>query len=243
MMVLSKQQSIQEEEYFLPRHWNIKRNTRKGVVYYGYWEMALRMIDNLTNKDVLDVGCGDGYFTSLIAKKNPHTLRGLDYSDRAIAFARILEPNVEFVMGDMYELPLADGSVDIVYLIETLEHIPISRRPKAVQEIARVLRAGGVLVISVPSINMPLADKHEEHFSKESLQRALQEAFTPRKIVGQDYGGIRHTLFWAAFRLWKNRFYTIPPLVDFWTLRLYPKTMNTVPLSKARRFVGVFEKR
>jgi ubiquinone/menaquinone biosynthesis C-methylase UbiE len=66
-------------------------------------------------------------------------------------------PSVDFA-SDASALPLADGSVDVVLSLELLEHVP---EPAAVlREIARVLKPGGTVILSVPS-TVPRHDDHD----------------------------------------------------------------------------------
>lgn len=235
-------QHVQEEEYTFPYHWVIQPDTRKGAVYFGYWSMALECAGDLSGKDVLDAGCGDGYFTSLVLKKDPHSVVGVDYSHRAISFARLLVPHATFFVEDLATLSFEKDSFDIIFLIEVLEHISREKRAEIAKELARVLRPGGMVIASSPSLCMPVIEKHEEHFSRETFRSALGPHFMLERVKSQDRGGMIHTVFWLLFRLWKNRFWTLHPLVFFWTTVLYTRCMTRASLDSARRFVGAFRK-
>lgn len=91
---------------------------------------------------LLDIGCGDGWLRSAVSGQC-HYL-GLDYPP---AVAAGYSGEVE-VYGDAARLPLADDSVDTVALLEVLEHLPNPQQ--AMAEVARVLKPGGLLLLSVP---------------------------------------------------------------------------------------------
>ncbi len=104
-------------------------------------------------KDVLDIACGEGYGSELLATV-ARTVTGVDISEEKIAHAarKYVRPNIAFAVGSGACIPLADASVDLVVSFETIEHH--DRHLEMMQEIRRVLRPAGVLIISSP-------DKHE----------------------------------------------------------------------------------
>ena len=104
-------------------------------------------------KDVLDIACGEGYGSELLATV-ARKVTGVDISEEAIAHAarKYVRPNIAFAVGSCACIPLADASVDLVVSFETIEHH--DRHLEMMQEIRRVLRPTGALIISSP-------DKHE----------------------------------------------------------------------------------
>ncbi len=112
------------------------------------WEATARgLLGFLSLGAVLDIGSGDGVNAELLAPRSRH-VTCLDVSERVIAAARSrLErfANVDFRVGDMHDLPFADGSFDAVLLLHVLTY---SERPAlAIQEAARVLRPRGALTL------------------------------------------------------------------------------------------------
>jgi len=238
-----EKQDIQEEEYQFPYHWTLRKESRKGVVYYGYYNLALAAAGPLAGKRVLDAGCGDGYFTRLIKKQGAEQVVGTDYSARALSFARLLAPGIDFTEADLMQLPYEDVSFDVVFLVEVLEHIPSDGQKHIVRELARILKPGGLCIITVPSVRMPVIEKHEEHFTKESLARLLEVYFSVKNTEGQDRGDWVADLFWIFWRLWDNRFWRIKPLVGIVLPAIYMRFMNAVSAETGRRLVGTFQKK
>ncbi|OGZ43238.1 MAG: hypothetical protein A3J55_02490 [Candidatus Ryanbacteria bacterium RIFCSPHIGHO2_02_FULL_45_17b] len=235
-------QQFQEEEYVLPYHWLIERATKKGAVYFGYWNIALMYAGNFKEKNVLDAGCGDGFFTSLIATKNPQSVTGVDYSERAISFAQLLAPHAKFYVEQIDKLSFPDKSFDIIFLIEVLEHVPSAGRERIAKELSRILRDNGIIIVSSPSLLMPVIEKHEQHFSEATFCNALAPYFIANQVTGQDGTGYIRTLYLFFFRLAKNRLWTLHPAIQFLTKTFYPHFLNKVPIHHARRFVGIFRK-
>jgi SAM-dependent methyltransferase len=105
---------------------------------------------------VLDAGCGDGLLSLALAKRHPGwELVGLDFSDSLLerarhrAAARSLS-NVRFAQANLTE-PLAEGGFDVAMAIECLTEIPEDRR--ALLQIVRSVRPGGLVVVHVPRRN------------------------------------------------------------------------------------------
>ena len=99
--------------------------------------------------DVLDIACGEGYGSALLAQV-ARSVVGVDVSDEAVEFARqsYQRDNLRFLTGDGQAIPLADASVDLVASFETLEHL--YEQDQFLAECRRVLRPGGLLLISTP---------------------------------------------------------------------------------------------
>jgi ubiquinone/menaquinone biosynthesis C-methylase UbiE len=101
---------------------------------------------------VLDVGCGSGYFTRVIAAAvaPDGTAHGVDPSDEAISHARrrTRVANCTFSDGIAESLEAPDGSYDVVVSSLMIHHLPEDLRPQAIGEMFRVLRPGGSLLVA-----------------------------------------------------------------------------------------------
>ena len=89
-----------------------------------------------------------GYGADLLADVARHVI-GLDYDESAVAHVKARYPRVEMRHGNLAELPLADGSVDVVVNFQVIEHL--WDQAQFVAECLRVLRPGGVLMMSTPN--------------------------------------------------------------------------------------------
>ncbi len=102
--------------------------------------MDLKNTDN-----VLEIGCGPGYFSSAIARAVPSgslVLFDLQNAMLTLARERLSDfPNVRFTQGDAMSLPFPDASFDAVLLVLVLGEVPDQNR--CVSEVSRVLRHGG----------------------------------------------------------------------------------------------------
>jgi SAM-dependent methyltransferase len=94
---------------------------------------------------MLDAGCGTGLNLSSM----PSGSVGLDINPRNLALIRGRLPDRTAVEGDIEDMPFADAAFETVLCTEVLEHVPYPER--ALAEVRRVLRPGGLLLGSVPS--------------------------------------------------------------------------------------------
>jgi SAM-dependent methyltransferase len=114
------------------------------------------LLDYLELQDgsrVLDCGCGMGFQLLAMSRLRRLELVGLDPDPERLAYAAAEGVPAELVQGDAQQLPFADASFDAVLMTEVLEHVPDDRR--ALREVLRVLRPGGVLALSVPNARYP----------------------------------------------------------------------------------------
>lgn len=113
--------------------------------------------DSLEGAFVLDVGCGTGFTLTQL----PDGVRalGLDCSPTALEYAQRRGTSAGLLQGMAGDLPVGTGGCDAVLALDVLEHLDDDRAAAA--EIARVLRPGGVAVITVPAYRF-LWSSHDE---------------------------------------------------------------------------------
>ncbi|HEV2723386.1 MAG TPA: methyltransferase domain-containing protein, partial [Thermoleophilaceae bacterium] len=136
---------------------------------------------------VLDAGCGVGWGSLLLAEADPDSLVAVDISPVAIEAARERAgaAAVDFKVGDLEDLPLDDDSVDVVVCYEAIEHV--YRPAVALDELRRVLRPGGILLISSPNRGVYPAGNpfHFHEFTTEELESELRARFPEVRVYRQ----------------------------------------------------------
>jgi SAM-dependent methyltransferase len=96
---------------------------------------------------ICDLGCGPGQIARYLSRQGVQTL-GVDLSPQMIAEARRLNPEIPFHQGDMLSLPDPDESWGGIAAFYCIIHIPRQKVVDALQEMRRVLRPGGVLLVT-----------------------------------------------------------------------------------------------
>ena len=122
-------------------------------------------------KDVLDIASGEGYGSAILAQVASSVV-GVDICAEAVSHARTVHtyPNLKYLTGDVRKIPLDDQSVDVVVSFETLEHF--YEHDLFMQEVKRVLRPNGQLIISTPNsdiysaIGIPANPYHVNELTK-----------------------------------------------------------------------------
>ena len=135
----------------------------------------------------LDIACGLGTHTLEFADRRGGRIYGLDFDAGPLALARIQRRpgSVEFLAGDSQAIPCATASFDYATSVCAFEHFPDDRR--AFAEAARVLRPGGLLLVTVDSLNHravteSFRERHRvacrvaQYYTAESLRQRLDEA-------------------------------------------------------------------
>jgi SAM-dependent methyltransferase len=103
--------------------------------------------DRLTHADVLDVGTGTGVVVRRLAERHPlWTFTGVDISDGMLDVAKAHLPRHTFVLAGAENLPFPNESFDVIVTLSSFHFWSDSERGLA--EIRRVLRPGGLLVLS-----------------------------------------------------------------------------------------------
>lgn len=136
---------------------------------------------------ILEAGCGLGIMV-IHLRRQGFNIIGLDYVEAAVRKARAYDPTLPLQVGDVHALPYADGSLGAYLSFGVLEHFPQGPLP-ALREANRVLRAGGVLVLTVPYPNVVhrlialrrrlhgQVERSAEHFYESTYtRRALESA-------------------------------------------------------------------
>ena len=198
-------QALQEAEYGFPYHYVPKWRTGFTQCFYDDWgihyvstiEFLLGRLRDLSSKSIVDVGCGDGRMTRELALQFPgRRVIGIDYSTRAIALAKALNPDLEGIefsrldITEPHDLPPSDTAI----LMEVFEHIPPEDCRDFLEGLRKLLQPGGTLLLTVPHVNQPLEPKHYRHFTEETIRNALSDFFVVKEVVPFERKGLRRRI-------------------------------------------------
>jgi SAM-dependent methyltransferase len=146
----------------------------------------------VAGKSVLDIACGTGFGTDMLARMGATHVTGCDAFPSAVLEARreFRSKEIRFVAADGTRLPFANASFDAVVSFETLEHI--AQGEDFVRELRRVLRPGGTLLLSTPNVAItsqyPRNPFHLHEYTASELSELLSRYFRRVEIRGQLLG-------------------------------------------------------
>jgi len=139
------------------KFWEYQQIERRGE--YQVHHSKLNFISKIIRRHlsiggkVLDVGFSDGYLLQVLAKNN-YNLFGIDISVKNIAItAKELGAkgiSVKLVQSESKKMPFVDDFFDLVFLGDILEHLDNNDLALTLQEVYRVLRSGGRIIITTP---------------------------------------------------------------------------------------------
>jgi 2-polyprenyl-3-methyl-5-hydroxy-6-metoxy-1,4-benzoquinol methylase len=170
-------------------------------------EAALVLLDCEPGASVLDVGCGVGSFSTLLAARSLRVACA-DISEENVEVVRRRHLELPVVRTDATALPFDDDAFDAAVLMEVLEHVEDDRA--ALSELRRVVRDDGLLILSVPNLGapapllerLPLRSIH----AREGPEHHVRDGYSPLELIGllRDGGFQTETMLsvgGAAYRL------------------------------------------
>lgn len=175
---------------------SIVHDSKEGYDKYAkFYDKTLEYLDSfeqgklmavtgpVKGKKVLDVGCGTGRIIRKLTEKGA-TVTGLDLSSEMVLVAQKKFPKVKFVEGDIEKLPFNDEEFDVVVASFLIVHL--KGLMKAFDEVYRVLKAGGIFVITninqrkAPKLKMKNRDKiviDSYYHMPDHVIKALEDSF------------------------------------------------------------------
>lgn len=127
-------------------------------------------------KEVLDVACGCGYGTKMLAEVAAH-VHGIDRHALAVQYAweHYAVDNNGFEERSAYAVSRIKAVFDVVVSFETIEHL---RRPERfVQQVFDILQSDGIFIVSAPQSGPTMSKWHFWDFTKDALGEVLATAF------------------------------------------------------------------
>lgn len=180
---------------------------RSEVCYKLLVELITKKVNNVAEKRLLDIGCGDGSFAVRLRKYS--RVFGIDISQKAVDLAR--EAGLDAYRADVSheKLPFDSEYLDLAYMGDVIEHL--LNPDSAVCEVLRVLRRGGFLVLSTPNLAswlnrlllfVGLQPRYSEVSTVKQFGRFGRQDFTP---VGHlrlfTYRALRQFLTFHGFNI------------------------------------------
>lgn len=165
----------------------IKKIAQEHIARYKFAERYIK-----GNMVVLDIACGSGYGSELLSRVAKQVI-GVDINMNALEYAKKhhQQSNIEFKQGDLNaKLDLPDNYFDVATCFETLEHV--EGQHNGLSELRRVLKPGGLLIISTPDKNIMSKGGevenqfHVKELTKDEFVSKIDSLFKLREFFGQN---------------------------------------------------------
>jgi 2-polyprenyl-3-methyl-5-hydroxy-6-metoxy-1,4-benzoquinol methylase len=185
-------------------HWaeSSPLNRRYNAPLIARYRSVLRRIPVGANR-ILDVGCGDGYLTYLIARRHPQArITGIDDEESGMQQANVMTErtgmrNLEFRHVPAGGTPFRDAEFTVIVLADVIEHVP--QVPAMLRELRRVLAGGGALIVTTPNKQRGSVwdTRHVKEYTARELRNELEAFFNVDMIWGS----------WPMhyFRMWRRK--------------------------------------
>lgn len=166
----------------------------------------MALIPGIRDKIVLEIGFGIGDFWIELKKRNESVYKkyiGLDVSLPNLKKAKeladdlkVYDENTLLVQGDIFTLPFDDKSVEVLICAEVLEHLDDL---KAIEEMERVLRKDGYMLITLPYLGKSVKEwGHLRHYDLDMIQSLAKK--TDLIIQKINIFGRFHEITWVKFK-------------------------------------------
>jgi SAM-dependent methyltransferase len=176
-----------QEVYDLPRLEVLGRAVAAGNQWIFHYELALPLME--PSWTVLDVACGQGYGAVLLATRAGMVVAA-DLAPEALNALQTARPLMPVVQADATRLGFHDKSFDAVISFETIEHV--DDHPY-LAEMRRVLKPGGLFILSTPQNSLghiPVNAQHLREYSLEELTQTLSRHFEITRVIGIKQGRV-----------------------------------------------------
>jgi len=139
---------------------------------------------------ILDVGCGEGIITGILAEKKQNVI-GCDYSIEALDIAKKHHPHIAFIYSNSTSLAFDAQSFTKVILSDVAEHLMPVQFIKTLLEIDRVLKGEGQVILTTPITGKGKNTSTYAHiyeYSENEMQKILREISCNVKFINKEFG-------------------------------------------------------
>ncbi len=161
-----------------------------GDIYHRTYlnPLILKLLGDIGNKKVLDLACGNGYFSKILADKKA-IVTGVDYSKKLISIANHnLDKKVTFLVGSSGDMNfLKDNSFD--FIVSNMAFHDIKEIAKTIKECSRLIKTKHKLIFSIPHPVFHLSEKIKEN---NKYFRKIQKYMSILTLKHPHYNGVKN---------------------------------------------------
>jgi len=207
------------EEFFVPKHGlsldvYVEKDIKQGIHHLARYLWAAEVLAERTDLKILDLACGAGYGSYILAKALPKCIVvGGDYDKRALKHANknYKAVNLQFQQADMVTWTCKDGTrplgtYDVIISFDTIEHLLF--RDIAFINLAEHLTKDGMLLLSTPvrkdSVFNPGWEHHKLEYGAAHLKNFTRRFF--RDVITPDQPEFPNIEFWHDLNKGKVRY-------------------------------------
>ena len=211
-----KRTSTVAKQYFedlyknTPEPWGLARNASQLIRYDDYLRILAPYLNSET--EVLDIGCGKGYFTEKYAPRVKH-VTAIDISEEAIARAKPAA-NISYRVESLPVLTAKNASYTLILPLEVLYYLSTTDQQLALSEMNRVLRPEGIALFSVNIGQKP-------YYQLDELKALLSEHFDILEV---------HPSYGRLYSFWENKVLILEGTPLAWIPRFWLQQKTLVTL-------------
>jgi len=235
-MELTKRQKIEQEYYnnIVHKTWDgkdlfVEKETPPFGKFSGdLFDGAKKYLENIENKKILEVACGNGELSVWFAK-NKAKIYGIDLSNESIEVCKKRSEFNEtqnlttFSVSPAEKTNFQDKFFDIIYINVSLHHFEIE---KALKEFKRILKSGGTLIAVEPLAFSNVIQKVRESKIFTKFYPIRKETPTERILLKKDLETVRNifgNIKYKPYRIISPFIFKIKPLFNFLSNTIYKK--------------------
>ena len=172
---------MNKKEFYIEKEKSYAPVDQEAILRYN---RAIELSKIKNDSTLLDIGCKYAFLRDILLEKSIKSdYYGVDITDKVFDKIKDFDPHKFFVADASQSLPFEDGKFDFIFALEILEHV--ESPTKMLQEIYRVLKPDGILILSVPNpyawneilVNFKKQKDSEGHisaFTWQIMQRLLE---------------------------------------------------------------------
>lgn len=238
---------MQEDQYIFPYHhipyimdgFGLRRSRHwsSSMEYICRLQQINEIVKKLKPTSVLEMGCGDGRLIGSLSSV-PYRV-GYDISDRALHFAKAFYPTVTFTN----TLIDVQSNYELVIASEVLEHIPEVEIKDFIVRCINRMKNGSFFLVSVPTTNNPLIEKHFRHYNKQKLLNTIFNVTQKLNLTTIRYILVKSKLVSFYNMLTLNKYWTVDiPLLNTVLLNYLKKISQTANEDNGSCMIAIFKK-
>jgi SAM-dependent methyltransferase len=192
-------------------------------------------------RHALEGGCGTGYLSMRIERELGWQMTAVDLSCVGLTYARDRYRLGRIAAADLQSLPFGDNSFDVVLSMDVLVHFPRGEEGAALDEMVRVLKAGGIMFLRVSALEI-LRSRHSQ-FAHERQRFTRARLIRAATAAGLDVlrctyaNSLLMPVALAKFRLWEPLL-NKPPASGVEPVAPWLNTLLRLPLEAEAKWIG-----